>query len=490
MQWVTKPVVNDQDFHLWAGDNEDAEVLEYTPGEWISINLRAKKYDLQYRGLLLYAIDAKDLPEGYPKHDRGDPTKIGKWEFNDRQVMFHSYCPRTVLHASGELKPYLTTWRFQPPADFSGEIQFVALIKTGPANVGEFWYPNSLVLKKSAKAPAKPQEKWYKGKIGESCAETCTKLEMKCDASRLTSVTSSSQLQTTVAPFLTCNKPPLLRCSDLGLSFGEDGFCYYSNEQKCQQYKLPAAAGAPTCDTKSDDVEVGGRLCPCACDGEKGPCFVPTTTTTTTTTQAPITAAPTQPGAPPCTGKAGGCCLSTGACSDANTECKLLGGQPTCVRSTVCVYGDAGCPCTLADNKCASGLTCQTSANSDFGVCAAATASQGSANDYCANRIGQAGCWCVPETNACLESNLVQQTNPEGKCYCAVNLAGSLNQNGMLDGVCERGELGCPCQLGRCKGDGVCKKIGANTLCLEDDSAASALAMSLAVLLATVAFLM
>jgi hypothetical protein len=478
MQWCTKPVVNEEAFKLWVGEDEANPETTYVPGEWIKVNLRALKYDFQYRGLLLYAIDAKDEPEGYPNHTKGDPTKLGKWDFTDRQTTFHSYCPRTVLHSDGGLKPYHTSWRFQVPEDFNGQVQFVALIKTGPANMGEFWYPNKVVLSKAATAPVPAGERWYKGAVGESCTEVCQKKEMLCDAPRFGSINSASALQQSVLKHNVCNKPPLLRCGDLDLSFGEDGFCYYTNEQQCDAYKIPVFPdGKANCDSKSDDAQIGARICPCKCDGNKGPCFVPPPTTTTvpststsltTTTTLPV-APPgtTKPGAPPCTGAPGGCCLPTGECNGNNVECKLLGNTPTCVRKTICVYGDAGCPCTIGSSKCASGLECSPSS-----VCAASSQPMPGGVDYCADKIGQAGCWCTP-AGGCVEANLVPQSNNDGKCYCAVNIGSSGGNDGGLDTICTRGDLGCPCQQQRCKEGGVCRKIGSNTLCLLPDDASS-----------------
>ena len=90
MDWVTKPKVSD-DFELFAGP-EDNKQTEYVPGQFVQVSLRAKKYGEQYRGLLLYAVDAADTTS--------DPVKIGTWEVSPKYywtiLRLHSNPPPIV----------------------------------------------------------------------------------------------------------------------------------------------------------------------------------------------------------------------------------------------------------------------------------------------------------------------------------------------------------------------------------------------------------
>lgn len=88
---VSKPVRSDL-YELFAG-SEDAKLTKYIPGQRLPIGLRVKKFQGNYRGILLYALD-----------DKGQ--KIGTWSFIDRVTTFHQFeaCPNSVLHVNGVVR--------------------------------------------------------------------------------------------------------------------------------------------------------------------------------------------------------------------------------------------------------------------------------------------------------------------------------------------------------------------------------------------------
>jgi hypothetical protein len=286
MGWVLKPVFDATKFEVFAGE-EAAKVTTYTPGRWMRISLRTKTFDNQYRGLLLYAVDAADTA--------ADPARVGSFQFTDTRPLFHSWCPGAVLHASADPMPFLTSWRYLPPANFTGTLKFVSLIKVGPANTGEFYYGNQLQLTRVGAAPT-PEMKWYVGANNKSCDETCLAngANLICDAAKLATINSATALDRLVAPFVTCKLPYLVRCGDQGVAMDVTGLCYYPNAAQCMTAGLGTTTVMPTCEAKTDDRNVGRRICPCAINSAVSTTTTmtvttrPVTTTTTTTTTRPV----------------------------------------------------------------------------------------------------------------------------------------------------------------------------------------------------------
>jgi len=471
MQWALKPVTDNTMFELFAGE-ESSKATQYTPGKLIKISLRTKKYDSQYNGLLLYAIDAADTS--------ADPAKLGKWEFQDTEDRFHSFCPGTVLHGSAALKPYLTSWRFLPPDNFRGTIKFIGLIKVGPANDGSFYYPNELTLTATGAAPL-AAERWYRGANNKSCDDTCRAVDanLRCDSARLASVNTAAKFEATVAPFVTCRQPLLVRCTDQGLSGDAAGNCYYANTAEC------TAAGLTTTATTCDAVATGAngrRICPCMCAPGStcsGPTSAPTTskagttlrsTTTVKPTVRPTTKPagtpgtpgtpgtqgsnpqptepqPTEPPKPVCTAQLGCQCGPNGECP-AEAACTLQGNVGFCLtKAATCNFGQLGCACK-ADNTCDDALECSMGVK----VCAR------KADDQCVE--GLLGCQCLSE---CMRPDAqckkAAESDSTGVCALAVE----------QKNVCEAGTLGCPCAADKaCNEEGFeCKAIGRQELCVD-----------------------
>jgi hypothetical protein len=136
MAWVTEPVSKPDWYTLFAGNDETKPVTTYTPGARIMINLRVKQYNQQYRGLLMYAHSTTS-----------NVTKVGDWDFVDRTTMFHSWCPRSVLHSGAELKPYLTQWAFTAPPRALAPSRSARSSRSASPTRASSTFPNVLTLK-------------------------------------------------------------------------------------------------------------------------------------------------------------------------------------------------------------------------------------------------------------------------------------------------------------------------------------------------------
>jgi hypothetical protein len=69
---------------------------------------------------------------------------------------------------------------------------------------------------------------------GQSCDEVCAaNCGMKCDATQLAAVDTADKFETTVAPFISCAKPYLVRCGREGVTSSDDGLCYYHGAAAC-----------------------------------------------------------------------------------------------------------------------------------------------------------------------------------------------------------------------------------------------------------------
>jgi hypothetical protein len=288
MAWTTEPVLKPDWYTLFAGTDESKPLTTYTPGARVMINLRVKAYNQQYRGLLLYAHSSAG----------NNRTKVGEWDFVDRNTMFHSWCPKSVLHSGAELKPYLTQWAFTAPPKGTGSITFVALLKVGVANEGEFYFPNKLVLNEQANAVA-PKQTWFRAsKAGQSCDEVCSaNCGMTCDAAQLASIDSDDKFETTVAPFFSCAKPYLVRCGREGVTSSDDGLCYYHSRSVCQAVSLPFTASTCAFKPAANAPEVAFRICPCtgsASCTQRPRTTLPPITTTRRTVTLPTPTTPTR----------------------------------------------------------------------------------------------------------------------------------------------------------------------------------------------------
>ncbi len=234
MSWVAAPVLSADGFELRARRDHlsgvaavgaSAEATEplpaYRPGRWFTLVLRTLRYDLKYRGLLLHADDA-------------DGNKVGEWglpELLESPFWHPDACgPKTVLHSGADVKSLTSSFRFRGPPVGTGPITFKALIKVGPANRGEFYRPNDLVLPEAAPSSGgEGGSKWILGPAGATCDEACGAAaaaagaaavngQHVCDesimAAGLKTPASAAAALSSVYP---CNGPLIVGCHDMAV---------------------------------------------------------------------------------------------------------------------------------------------------------------------------------------------------------------------------------------------------------------------------------
>jgi hypothetical protein len=310
----------------------------------------------------------------YAQDERGE--KVGEWDLPIGGA-FHSSCARSVVHATHEMKPYLTTWTLKVPMTQTGKITLLALIKEGGAGTGAFWYPNDLEL-----TPAVRRQTAFIGYVNQSCDEVCAGHDSLCVARDIASLSSPLAIDKLIVPFIDCQPPYRLSCDDVGATISRDDICYYTNETECAAKKL--AYAAPTCAAKSAAQHNGRRLC--TCTTRDNPCY-----------HGFLIAG----------------CPCDWSC-ERDAECRY-GVYNTCRNN--CEQGVAGCACDNTDGKaCGAGFKCMAN------VCANATCQFGlvdcpcldgacsspelvcTPDDFCTRKrrpvclVGTEGCSCVVST--------------------------------------------------------------------------------------------
>ena len=165
-----------------SGDGHvSADPVTYEAGSIIDVYVRVTDYHWKYRGFLMNAVN--DLNE-----------TVGEWtypELEDANFWSPPNCAQSALHTSANLKPFRSLLRFKTPPPGTGRLTFRALVKKGPANDGEFFYPNgargALVLEEVAQIggqlPWAPT--WHIGKGGQSCSQVCGSVGKDCDSATM-----------------------------------------------------------------------------------------------------------------------------------------------------------------------------------------------------------------------------------------------------------------------------------------------------------------
>jgi hypothetical protein len=132
MSWVSRPVFTSAITLRTSDDEHGQDPIGYIPGALMYIHLRVHKYDMKYRGLMLYAQDATG-------------KKVGDWDipYRDPKMFWQPFasdisnpCQKVIFHNSADTKPFHTAFVFTAPPQGTGTIVFHTLIKTGPANTG------------------------------------------------------------------------------------------------------------------------------------------------------------------------------------------------------------------------------------------------------------------------------------------------------------------------------------------------------------------
>ena len=238
MWWVAGATRSD-DYTLRSGNTADPsqDTAAYVPSSFMHIYVKVLAAGKKYGGLLLHAIDAQGVVVG----EFNIPAK------NNHPFWTPNNCPGAVLHATGNLKPYLAEMLYQTPPAGTGTITFQALIKRGEANTGEFYHPQSdLVLTEEVFSTSM----WNMTRPGESCDQFCTlryrNVEniYECDSKAMalqskTASTLSSSMKGKFPLFepivSDCGKiAPAVREED-DMSFYHDDTCV-STEPSCTAY--------------------------------------------------------------------------------------------------------------------------------------------------------------------------------------------------------------------------------------------------------------
>jgi len=163
IMWWVAGATRSNDYTLRSGNTVDLsqDTTTYVPSTFMHIYVKVLTAGRKYAGLLLHAIDAQGAVVG----EFNIPAK------NNHPFWTPANCPGAVLHATGNLKPYLAEILYQTPPAGTGTITFQALIKRGEANTGEFYHPKvDLVLSEEVSSPSM----WNMTRPGESCDQFCT----------------------------------------------------------------------------------------------------------------------------------------------------------------------------------------------------------------------------------------------------------------------------------------------------------------------------
>jgi hypothetical protein len=122
MPWATRTTTNP--CYVLHADSEEHPVSSYRPNEILMIHIRVKCIQMQYRGLLIYAVDEYGKRVGDWNITAENPTTFKRpWE-----DPLHK-CFGSLMHANAELKPYHSILYYSTPPVGTGTINFQVLIK-------------------------------------------------------------------------------------------------------------------------------------------------------------------------------------------------------------------------------------------------------------------------------------------------------------------------------------------------------------------------
>ena len=246
MDWALKPVRTPN--YVIEVDTDG-----YIPDTLVSVWVKVKAIDFKYRGLLLTAVN-----------ENGD--NVGSWQHADTENgIFHTppkYCPDAVLHNSADLKPYETRHVFKAPAKGTGKITFLALLKRGPANTGEFYYPASDPAIDEIADGKTADVEWRVAAVGASCTMTCQD-RGGCNKFAMERANSAEKLLESVfAQNINCQLPILSDCSRISPTSSASGECWFHSQTSCSS----SFNESINCDSIGDESN-GKRLCACGGQG-------------------------------------------------------------------------------------------------------------------------------------------------------------------------------------------------------------------------------
>ena len=139
-------------------------------------------------------------------------------------------------------------------------------ITTGPANSGEFYRVQNLLLQESTSSPSGTTN-WVVGQPSQTCNQVCNENGHVCDRTVMKEGAKTKEhFQTAMNDVYPCNNPLMLECSSLSTTeHMSKGRCYYSNTQQCTDSSgADGANGAEDADPCATNTDTDRRRF-CAC---------------------------------------------------------------------------------------------------------------------------------------------------------------------------------------------------------------------------------
>jgi len=180
MSWVGAPI-RAQFYTVRSGDgcmfcDGEGDPTSYVPDEYMTIYIRNLDYFLKYRGLLMHA-------------NARNNRAVGEWEIPEDDLSpVHTPCsnPSVLLHTGASEKSSLVKVRWKAPPAGTGTVVFKVLFKFGPANGGEFYWPqHELVLEEGI---AEMPQVWVQGDDSESCDDACGRVDQQCSQGEISMI--------------------------------------------------------------------------------------------------------------------------------------------------------------------------------------------------------------------------------------------------------------------------------------------------------------
>eukprot|EP01114_Cavostelium_apophysatum_P019332 TRINITY_DN61_c0_g1_i1.p1 TRINITY_DN61_c0_g1~~TRINITY_DN61_c0_g1_i1.p1 ORF type:complete len:1021 (-),score=244.73 TRINITY_DN61_c0_g1_i1:110-3172(-) len=225
MDWAYAPVYS-QCYVLSAGE-EDTPVTSYVPNEYVYINLRTTCYGYNYRGFLIYAVDANGTKVG----DWALPFEAPAWTVAPWESIPGHQCAKSLMHASAQTKPYFLRFRYLGPVNGTGTVTFKTLIKWGDPNTGAFYWPNqTFQLTESSVQSTRPE--FEMTNVGESCSDHCDAKDMECDEEAIGMI-NSPMAWSELSYAVPCNLPYVNTSGPAGYIDNATDYCYYGNKVSC-----------------------------------------------------------------------------------------------------------------------------------------------------------------------------------------------------------------------------------------------------------------
>jgi hypothetical protein len=119
MNWATRPIRSNC-YEIF----EETRTTSYTPSELVTLTVLVKCLKMNFRGILIYAVDENN-------------NRVGDWEITGEEPPLYKRpwadkanpCFGSLMHASAQNKPYVTRIYWKAPAAGTGTVTFRCLIK-------------------------------------------------------------------------------------------------------------------------------------------------------------------------------------------------------------------------------------------------------------------------------------------------------------------------------------------------------------------------